>query len=188
MEFDFSLLMESEVARQLISDVLDGLTTDPVTRDSIMESTREILGGKTFGQGLGLTSEHLTLILGLAAQQYLAAHYEEALRLYAFAATMNQFDAQAMKGMAMCHQRLGFHQEALRCFGLSLLLEPADVECVMLTAESLGHLGHDREALDIAEKIIAMDGTASQSDQVSLMRARAEGLKELLSRRMSPAG
>ena len=184
---DLEALLDSDLVRRVMEKMFSGLVDDGAAMDQILESAREIMKGKTFGQGFGLTPEKMSLIASLAAQQYLAANYGEALRLYSFMALMDHFDARALKGMAMCHQRLDGHQEALKCFGLSLLLKPEDLESVVMSAESLIHLARDDEAMEIIEKLLAIKDADQHAAGLPAIRVKARGLKDLLVRRMQEA-
>jgi secretion system chaperone SscA len=177
---DFDAVWASEAARHIIESTLDGLTNDPHDKEAMLETTREIMKGKTFGQGTGIKAEHLDMITQLAAQQFLATHYQDALRLYGFITIMNHFDARSMKGMAMCHQKMGNHQEALRCFGLALVLEPEDVDSVLMTADSLFLTGHLHEALEIVDKVIGTSFPAKSPAEVRDLHEKAARLRELV--------
>lgn len=184
---DLDALLDSDLVRRVMKKMFSGLVDDSAAMDQIVESAREILKGKTFGQGFGLTPEKMSLVASLAAQQYLAANFGEALRLYSFMALMDHYDTRALKGMAMCHQRLDRHQEALKCFGLSLLLEPEDLESVVMSAESLIHLARDDEAMEIIGKILAIKDINQYSAGLPAIRDRARGLQDLIVRRRQEA-
>ncbi len=177
---DFDAVWASDAARKIIEDILSGVTDDPQVKQELLESTREIMQGKTFGQGAGIKTEHMDMVAHLAAQQFLATHYNDALRLYGFIAIMNHYDARSMKGMAMCHQKMGNHQEALRCFGLTLLLEPDDIDTVLMAADSLMRTGNLREAMDIVDKVISTPIPAKPASEIRVLHQKATGLKELL--------
>jgi secretion system chaperone SscA len=178
MEFDE--VWSSDAARKIIESVLDGFTDDPHEKESLLETTREIMKGKTFGQGAAINEEHLDMIAHLAAQQFMAAHYNDALRLYGFITIMNHYDARSLKGMAMCHQKMGNHQEALRCFGLALVLKPDDIDSILMTADSLLRTGHLREALDIVDKVFATPLPEKSPSEIRDLHQKAAGLREVL--------
>ncbi len=177
----FREVMNSETVRQVIDTMLDGFIADPQDKTAVIDIAAEILNGKTMGQGFGLTEQHLDLIMGLAAQQYAAGHYPQAIKLYGFVASMNQFHAGALKGLAMSHRQLGILKEALRYYGLSLLLEPEDMESVLMVAECLYRLGKNQEALQIVQQVLdRQSDPAARINKLPALLERAHELKKLL--------
>lgn len=177
----FREVMNSETVRQVIDTMLDGFIADPQDKTAVIDIAAEILNGKTMGQGFGLTEQHLDLIMGLAAQQYAAGHYPQAIKLYGFVASMNQFHARALKGLAMSHRQLGILKEALRYYGLSLLLEPEDMESVLMVAECLYRLGKNQEALQIVQQVLdRQSDPAARINKLPALLERAHELKKLL--------
>lgn len=180
-EFDLVKLLDSDVVRRLTSEILEGLVEGPESEETARQIAAELAKGKTLAQGFGLTSEQLDTVTGIAAQQYLAGRYEESIKYYGFVAAMNQFDAGAFKGMAMSQKQLGIHDEALRNFGISLLISPEDMEAVLMTAECLAQLGKDKEALEVAKGVI--DWCERRKDKLPLVLERANRLRSFLADR-----
>lgn len=176
-------ILKSDLAREMTGKMLDGLVDEPNDKDYFLAIAAEIVGGKNLGQAFGFSIEQLDIVKGLAAQQYLAGHYGEAIKLYAFAASMDHFDASALKGLAMCHKQLGIMSEALRYFALSLLIDPDDLESVQMSAECMARMGKRKEALQIVGQI--MDRKADPKSRIASMPAlleRAKNLQELILR------
>lgn len=170
-------ILKSDLARDMVGKILDGVVEDPHDKDYFLAIAAEIAGGKVFSQAFGFSNDQLEIVKGLAAQQYLAGHYGEAIRLYAFVAAMDHFDAGALKGLAMCHKQLGIMPEALRYFGLSLLINPEDLESVLMSAECLARMGNRTEALQIAEQV--MDRDSDPKSRIASMPALLERAKNL---------
>ena len=181
-DFDLVKLLDSDLVRHLTSDILGGVVEGAESEETACQIAAELIKGKTIAQGFGLTSEQLDAVTGIAAQQYLAGRYEEAIKYYGFVAAMNHFNAGAFKGMAMSQKQLGIHDEALRNFGISLLINPEDLEAVLMTAECLSQVGKDEEALEIARELVSL--CEKRKDKLPLVLERANGLRKFLAERV----
>ena len=178
---NYADVMNSESVRQVIETMLNGFIDDPKDKETLLTIANEITNGKTLAQGFGLTDQHLDTVAALAALQYDAGRIIEAMKLYAFIASINQFDVRAMKGLARCHRKLGIFKEALRYSGLSLLLNPEDMDSVLTSAECLYQLGMNDEALKIVQQLLdRKSDPAAQIHKFPEILNRTTDLKNLI--------
>jgi tetratricopeptide (TPR) repeat protein len=167
---------EEKIARIVLGQIFQ----DDVEFETSIATAKAVAAGKTFGQGLGIKEDDLEVILGLAASRYLAARYEDAARLYSFAALLNHFDTRAMHGAAMALQKIGNHEAALQYFAAVLLQEPENMEITTQVAESLAMSGNKQEALNLLRKIIKKEASNQQSQSNNSFAERASGLISLI--------
>ena len=169
---------EEKIARVVFEQIFH----DDVDLDACFAVAKAISAGKTFAQGLGLKEADLEVILGLAASRYLAARFEDAARLYSFAALLDHFDTRAMRGAGMALQKLGSHEEALQCFAAVLLQEPENMEVTTLMAESLAMSGNKKEALALLSQIVELEKNDAQSQRSNSCGDRAGALISLITK------
>ena len=169
-------VQEEKIARE----VFDQIFHDDVNLDACFAMATAISAGNTFGQGLGLKEADLDVILGLAASRYLAARFEDAARLYSFAALLDHFDTRAMRGAGMALQKIGSHDAAIQCFAAVLLQEPENMEVTTLMAESLAMSGNKKEALALLRQIVELEKNDQQSQLSNSCSDRAGALISLI--------
>ena len=171
-------VQEEKIARE----VFDQIFHDDVNLDACFAMATAISAGNTFGQGLGLKEADLDVILGLAASRYLAARFEDAARLYSFAALLDHFDTRAMRGAGMALQKIGSHDAAIQCFAAVLLQEPENMEVTTLMAESLAMSGNKKEALALLRQIVELEKNDQQSQLSNSCGDRAGALISLITK------
>lgn len=169
---------EEKIARIVLGQIFQ----DDVELETSVATAKAVAAGKTFGQGLDLKEADLEVILGLAASRYLAARYEDAARLYSFAALLNHFDTRALQGAAMALQKLGNHEAALQYFAAVLLQEPENLEVTTLVAESLAMSGNKQEALGLLHQIVEIKPNDQQSHRNKSFVNRASALISLMTK------
>lgn len=169
---------EEKIARVVLGEIFQ----DDVNFEACMSMAKAVMAGKTFGQGLGLKENDLEVILGLAASCYMAARYEDATRLYSFAALLNHFDTRALQGAGMASQKLGSHESALQYFGAILLQDPGNLQVITLVAESMAKIGKKQEALVLLRQIAELKPTEQQTDGRKTLSDRATALISMLTK------
>jgi tetratricopeptide (TPR) repeat protein len=169
---------EEKIARVVLGEIFQ----DDVNFEACMSMAKAVMAGKTFGQGLGLKENDLEVILGLAASCYMAARYEDATRLYSFAALLNHFDTRALQGAGMASQKLGSHEAALQYFGAILLQDPENLQVITLVAESMAKIGKKQEALVLLRQIAELKTTEQQTDGRKTLSDRVTALISMLTK------
>lgn len=173
---------QEKIAREVLGQIFP----DDANVDVYIANAKAICTGKSFAQGFGLKDTDLEVILGLAASRYIAARYEDAARLYSFAALLNHFDTRAMQGAGMALQKLGLFDAALECFAAVLLQQPENSEVTVMLAESMAMSGRTKEALDLLHQLAKLKATEQKPPENTSLNERVNALIALLTKNLEP--
>jgi tetratricopeptide (TPR) repeat protein len=171
---------------QIAREVLGHIFKDDANLNAYIENAKATLTGKTFAQGFGLKDVDLEVILSIAASRYTAARYEDAARLYSFAALLDHFDTRALQGAGMALQKLGLFDAALECFAAVLLQAPEKLEVTVMLAESMAMSGRKKEALDLLHQLTELKAIEQQPLQNTSIHERVTALIALLTKNSEP--
>ena len=178
MPLKIQAAQEEKIARAVLGQIFQ----DDENINDYIEIAKAIVAGKTFCQGLGLKEKDLDVMLAIAANQYNAARYQDAARLYSLAALLNHFDTRAMQGAGMALHKLGLFNAAQQCFAAFLLQEPENLEVNFMLAESMAMSGRRAEALDLLSQIAKRGKAMVDSASNRSISKRASALIALLSK------
>lgn len=124
----------------------------PTVQDG-MNLLDRLLSGETIGMLSGRSIESVEAMYYLAHTFYGQGKYAEALKIFGILVIENHVDRRFHGGLAACMQMLRRHEEALKYYGISSMLDLTDPDPVIHMAEcylALGERAKARESLDYA--------------------------------------
>lgn len=125
--------------------------------------------GSTIGIELGIDEKASDALYSLGYGYFQQNNYEEAIKYFEYAFSINHFDRRSLVAIGKCFKLLKNFNKAFDCFTLAQIYEPADAATAVDIAECLIHQKKIPEAKDLLILI------KNEFDQV-------EGCKEAVDR------
>lgn len=135
--------------------------------------------GRTYQDFTSLTPESMEVIYMIGYNQYNAAKYDEAERIFQLLAVLNHFDRRYWTGLAASRELQKKYDEAIKAYGFLAMLDLEDPQPPLLMARCfLGH-GKVKDAEGALQACIFIGG---KKPQHAAIVQQAEDLLEVLSK------
>ena len=130
------------------------------------------------------SKDELEAVYALAHNLFSNGKFEESLKYFAFLTLYSPTDPKYLLGLAASQQMARQFEAAIQTYSFLTLLDPTDPSPTLRIGECLMMLGQTVEARDCFTMVVAL---ANASGQHSQLKARAEGLNEVLNKGKSTA-
>ncbi|MCE2870494.1 MAG: hypothetical protein LW714_03660 [Oxalobacteraceae bacterium] len=107
---------------------------------------QQLYAGSTVGEIIGFESEEFDALYAIGHAHFMQANFTEALKFFQYLLFFNHFDRRAAIGAACCFSELRNFEEALKHFGIALMLDQNDPMIVIQIAKTLLISGKKEEA------------------------------------------
>jgi cytochrome c-type biogenesis protein CcmH/NrfG len=128
-----------------------------------MEATREVRGGATLAEAMGLTEELGGAIAGIAEEELTAGRTDAARTILEGLVVTNPRDARGWILLSRTHRKLGQPLAARFCAEVAGILAPGAPAARLARAEGLLPFPEDRaRGLELLEELAAGDGAVAE--------------------------
>lgn len=139
--------------------------------------------GGTLGDLHGFDDRDYEAIYTVGHGMYSQERYDDAVKVFGLLAACNPFDRRFHQALASTLQMTGEFERAIASYSMASIMDIKDPVPTFHTAECLAALGRVADAREALSIVIEQSSSATHQP----LRARAEGLLELLARAADPA-
>lgn len=147
-------------------------TADDAQVERLAGIAAAVMDGKANLASLnGITADELEAVYSVAHGLYSAGQFADAQELFRFLVLHDHATAKHWFGLAACQQMQGDTAGALKSYGMSALLDPAEPQVPLRAAECFFKLGDKANARAAAEAATIVAGQAKGAEAIA-QRAR----------------
>ena len=147
----------------------------------IAKASEHFAAGGTLGDLHGMEDRDYEAMYAVAHGMSAQERYRDAQRLFNFLVACNPFDRRFHQALASSLQMTADYEQAISYYSMASVMDMKDPIPTFHTAECLAALGRVPEAREALQIVIEQSSSASHA----LLKQRATGLLELLSRQPS---
>jgi type III secretion system low calcium response chaperone LcrH/SycD len=147
----------------------------------IARASGHFAAGGTLGDLHGMEDRDYEAMYAVAHGMYAQERYRDAQKLFNFLVACNPFDRRFHQALASSLQMTADYEQAISYYSMASVMDMKDPIPTFHTAECLAALGRVPEAREALQIVIEQSSSASHA----LLKQRATGLLELLSRQPS---
>jgi type III secretion system low calcium response chaperone LcrH/SycD len=147
----------------------------------IARASEHFAAGGTLGDLHGMEDRDYGAMYAVAHGMYAQERYRDAQKLFNFLVACNPFDRRFHQALASSLQMTADYEQAISYYSMASVMDMKDPIPTFHTAECLAALGRVPEAREALQIVIEQSSSASHA----LLKQRATGLLELLSRQPS---
>ena len=147
----------------------------------IAKAREHFAAGGTLGDLHGMEDRDYEAMYAVAHGMYAQERYRDAQKLFNFLVACNPFDRRFHQALASSLQMTADYEQAISYYSMASVMDMKDPIPTFHTAECLAALGRVPEAREALQIVIEQSSSASHA----LLKQRATGLLELLSRQPS---